>query len=133
MGSQYPDDAVQDMILKALKYGQGVNEPAYYYFVLRGCVAEQHKTDDVFLPLYDWWIHSQYSDEGNFLDEIKPEVNQALNDQHFYYKWLYDLYTDVDQDCNSIRKISEATGISTHTIFRDLTKIKEFIKKNVEQ
>lgn len=132
MGSQHPEDAVQDMILKALKYGQGVNEPAYYYFVLRGCVAEQMKNETQHARLYGWMLEAKVV-ESNFLDEIKPEVNQALNDQHFYYKWLYDLYTDVEQDCNSIRKISEATGISTHTIFRDLTKIKEFIKKKVEK
>lgn len=129
MGSPSPEDAVQDMIEHILTYGRGDDTEAYFYYSLRYAVIKQCKREQkhAHLDLDD--VQPFEENEPHYFDEIKPDILKALDDEHPYYVWLYRVYTS--REYNSMRKISDCTGISLMTIFRDITKIKEFIKNKV--
>ena len=57
------------------------------------------------------------------------QINEAMNDLHFYDKTLFKVYYETD---HTIRSLAEATGISTTSIFHTIKNVRNYIIDEVK-
>jgi len=136
LGSESPEDTVQDMYLKLaespdivakIDYNGDINT-MYIFTIIRSKVVDRQRKskrenyDDV---LFDPCFNADESERQyqNLMDDVKsvidemPEYDQMLLELHFVYKL-------------SMRDIEKRTGIPLHSIFNRLKNAKNLIKNH---
>jgi RNA polymerase sigma factor (sigma-70 family) len=67
--------------------------------------------------------------DKELLEQRLEQVNDIMNDLHFYDKTLFKVYYETD---HTIRSLAEATGISTTSIFHTIKNVRTYIKDEVK-
>jgi hypothetical protein len=109
-----------------ISYGDEVNY-YYIYMTLRTSFLQlknkQKKMNNVSLDFTQELAEDEYI---NF-DEANDIVENKLDTLHWYDKKVYNLI----QDEHSIRELSNKTGITYHSLYNTLRKVKEQLKEEL--
>jgi RNA polymerase sigma factor (sigma-70 family) len=134
------EDIVQEMYLKINRWGykcikRGEVQKAYIFTIIRGLCLDYLATKNrvVKTELQEWHSHEDQSDADlhRYYEQHENhiKIREALREEHNYYDWLFMLYTKAENP--SYRDLAEESGISLMTIYNDMQKIKEIIKKKL--
>jgi hypothetical protein len=72
-------------------------------------------------------IFDQQLEYDHYTDERLNEVDNALQDFHWYKRELFKLYIE----CGSFRKVEEAVGIDHSSVYKTVTEVKKTIKERI--
>jgi RNA polymerase sigma factor (sigma-70 family) len=141
LGSNYPEDVVQEMYLKLcenpdmlarINYKENEVNTFYIFSIIRSKIVDAHRKesresydelqfDPIESPEISEYIYEDLMNGIKATIDTMGDYDQMLLELHFVYKL-------------SMRDIEERTGIPLHSIFNRLKNIKQTIKyQNYEQ
>jgi len=148
LGSESPEDIVQDMYLRLHKY---VKNPErilyehnevntfYVYCTIKNLVINEARektkgpelvgSEDIRRASDEAWHQEDYDYDT---DEVLDIIESEIDGWYWYDKTLFNIYFFKEPE-KSIRKLSEATTISTSSIFNTIKNGKEKIKYRLKE
>lgn len=138
--SAYAEDFVQEAYIKLHTYANpkrvapnGILNKGYFFFVLKSVLFDYRKANKpVKITLEDCKSCDRAQDQKGqhqSAEDLIQKIFDVSEEWNWYDKKLFEFYI---KEIPSIRKLSEATKISTSSIYETLKNAKEEINKHLK-